>query len=110
MIAVVPLVIYLTGFLMTLLVPYITRKTNSHVLYFIGCTLVIAASGWAFALAEPLPGISVMKTCRQFLQFSVNQVHLNCKTKFQVTKESPIPSAIKLLVLHFSMEQVPLPY
>ena len=56
MIAVVPLVIYLTGFMMTLAVPYITRKTNSHVLYFIGCSLVIAASGWAFALAEPLPG------------------------------------------------------
>ena len=56
MIAVVPLVIYLTGFAMTLVVPIITQKTNSHVLYFIGCTLVMCSSGWSYALAEPLPG------------------------------------------------------
>merc|ERR1712062_479902 len=56
MIAVVPLVIYLTGFLMTLVGPIITQKTNSHVLYFIGCVLVMCSSGWSYALAEPLPG------------------------------------------------------
>ena len=103
MIAVVPLVIYLTGFLMTLAVPYITRKTNSHVLYFIGCSLVIAASGWAFALAEPLPGkdhkVSKYRGVDQHrggqIYSAVNQPFLSVNLNFQATKESPIPSVIK---------------
>ena len=69
MIAVVPLVIYLTGFLMTLVVPIITQKTNSHVLYFIGCVLVMCSSGWSYALAEPLPG-KLHLTWRQYITSS----------------------------------------
>ena len=59
MIAIVPLVSYLSGFLTSTLVPFITKRTNNHFLYIIGVSFVLSSSGWAYSIANPISSVGI---------------------------------------------------
>ena len=59
MIAIVPLVSYLSGFLTSTVVPFITKRTNNHFLYIIGVSFVLSSSGWAYSIANPISSVGI---------------------------------------------------
>ena len=55
MIAVVPLIIFLSGFVTSMAIPIISKKLEHNLTYVIGGVFLIGGFIWAYYLADPLP-------------------------------------------------------
>lgn len=54
MIAIVPLIVFLSGFVTSMLIPVLARYISHHFIYFIGGIFVVCGFIWAYFIADPL--------------------------------------------------------
>lgn len=57
MIAIVPLIVFISGFVMSMSVPILNKYINNNVIYIIGTVLCISGFIWARDLATPIGAV-----------------------------------------------------
>ena len=59
MIAIVPLIVFLSGFVTSMLIPVFARYLAHHFIYFIGGVFVISGFVWAYFIADPISSTGI---------------------------------------------------
>lgn len=55
MIAVVPLIVFLSGFFTSMAIPFLSKKLEHNFIYIIGGVFMVSSLVWAYYIADPIP-------------------------------------------------------